>query len=107
MMHQKALLFADHELAAEILKTTAPKEQKSLGRQVRGFTQEVWEANRERIVEEGCYYKFRYGKDEGEGKEDRIGLRAKLLATGEREIVEASPSKDYMSLFHIPRPHSH
>jgi ribA/ribD-fused uncharacterized protein len=107
MMHQKALLFADHEVAAEILKTTAPKEQKSLGRQVRGFTQEVWEANRERIVEEGSYFKFKYGKDEGEGKEDGIGLRAKLLATGEREIVEASPSKDHMSSFPIPRSHSH
>ncbi len=68
MMHQKALLFDDHEVAAQILKTTAPKEQKSLGRQVRGFTQEVWEANRERIVEEGSFFKFKYGKDEGEGK---------------------------------------
>jgi ribA/ribD-fused uncharacterized protein len=107
MMHQKALLFADHEVAAEILKTTAPKEQKSLGRQVRGFTQEVWEANRERIVEEGSYFKFKHGKDEGEGKDDGIGLRAKLLATGEREIVEASPSKYHMSLFPITRSHSH
>jgi ribA/ribD-fused uncharacterized protein len=107
MMHQKAVLFDDHEVAAQILKTTAPKEQKSLGRQVRGFTQKVWEANRERIVEEGSYFKFKYGIDEGEGREDGIGLRAKLLATGEREIVEASPSKDHMSLFFIPSSHSH
>jgi hypothetical protein len=42
-------------------------------------------------VEEGSYFKFKYGKDEGDGKEDGIGLRAKLLGTGEREIVEASP----------------
>jgi len=42
-------------------------------------------------VEEGSYFKFKYGKDEGEGKEDGIGLRAKLLETREREIVEASP----------------
>ena len=91
MMHQKAVLFSDHEVAAQILKTTAPKEQKALGRQVRNFTQDVWEANRERIVEEGSYFKFKYGKDEGDGKGDGIGLRAKLLGTGERKIVEASP----------------
>jgi ribA/ribD-fused uncharacterized protein len=92
MMHQKAVLFSDYEVAAQILKTTAPKEQKALGRKVRNFTQEVWEANRERIVEEGSYFKFKYGKDEGDGKEDGIRLKAKLLGTGERELVEASPS---------------
>jgi ribA/ribD-fused uncharacterized protein len=91
MMHQKAVLFSDLEIAAKILKTTSPKEHKALGRQVRNFTQELWEANRERIVEEGNYFKFKYGTDEGEGKEDGIGLRAKLLGTGNREIVETSP----------------
>jgi ribA/ribD-fused uncharacterized protein len=91
MMHQKAILFSDHEVAAQILKTTAPKEQKALGRQVRNFDQEVWLANRERIVADGSYFKFKNGKDEGEGKGDGIGLRVKLLATGDREIVEASP----------------
>lgn len=91
MMHQKALLFSDHEIAAKILKTTVPKEQKALGRLVSNFSQEIWEANRERIVEEGSYFKFKYGKDEGEGKKDGISLKMKLLGTGEREIVEASP----------------
>lgn len=91
MMHQKALLFSDHEIAAKILQTTVPKEQKALGRLVSNFTQERWEANRERIVEEGSYFKFKFGRDEGEGKEDGIGLKAKLLETGDREIVEVSP----------------
>ncbi|KAH8778135.1 hypothetical protein BGZ57DRAFT_758053 [Hyaloscypha finlandica] len=91
MMHQKAILFSDHEIAAQILKTTVPKEQKALGRRVSNFNQEVWEANRERIVEEGSYFKFKYGEDEGEGKDDGTSLRAKLLGTGDREIVEASP----------------
>lgn len=91
MMHQKALLFSDTEIAAQILKTASPKEQKALGRKVRNFTQNVWEANRERIVEDASYFKFKYGKDEGEGKEDGVGLKAKLLGTGKREIVEASP----------------
>ncbi|KAE9376870.1 DUF1768-domain-containing protein [Stipitochalara longipes BDJ] len=91
MMYQKALLFSDHEIAVQILATTVPKEQKALGRRVSNFTQEVWEANRERIVEEGSYFKFKYGKDEGEGMGDGIGLKVKLLGTGDREIVEASP----------------
>jgi len=42
-------------------------------------------------VEEGSYFKFQYGRDEGERKDDGVGLRAKLLGTGDREIVEASP----------------
>jgi len=91
MMHQKAILFSDSEVATQILGTTSPKEQKALGRQVRNFTQEVWAANRERIVEDGNYFKFKYGKDEGEGKDSGLRLRTKLLSTGHREIVEASP----------------
>jgi ribA/ribD-fused uncharacterized protein len=98
MMHQKAILFSDHEIAAQILKTTVPKEQKALGRRVSNFNQEVWEANRERIVEEGSYFKFKYGEDEGEGKDDGTSLREKLLGTCDREIVEASPmvSPDFL-----------
>ncbi|KAI5845273.1 hypothetical protein DFP73DRAFT_477018 [Morchella snyderi] len=78
MMHQKALLFNDPAIAAEILATTDPRLQRSLGRSVKDFDEGVWVANRSRIVEEGSYYKF-------------IGDPAALLGTGERELVEASP----------------
>jgi len=91
MMHSKAILFSDPVVAAKILKTSSPKAQKKLGRQVKNFDEEVWLANRERIVEEGNYWKYMYGSDEGEGKEDGRGLKEKLLATGNKEIVEASP----------------
>lgn len=47
-------------------------------------------ANRERIVEEGNYWKYVGGRDEGELKDGR-SLKEKLLETGDREIVEASP----------------
>lgn len=100
-MYGKAVLFNDPETAALILETSDPKSQKFLGRAVRNFDEKVWLADREKIVEEGNYLKFKYGKavgelpregmdgEQGEGKEDV--MRKWLLQTGEREIVEASP----------------
>ena len=91
MMHQKAILFSDSEVALQILACTSPKEQKSLGRQVSNFDDKVWKDNRERIVEEASYWKFKKGKDEGVLKRDGVSLRDRLLDTGDREVVEASP----------------
>ncbi|KAH7403537.1 hypothetical protein BKA64DRAFT_669280 [Cadophora sp. MPI-SDFR-AT-0126] len=91
MMHQKAILFSDTEIALKILASTSPKEQKSLGRQVSGFDDKVWKENRERIVEEASYWKFLVGKDEGVLKGEGVSLRDRLLGTGGREVVEASP----------------
>ncbi|PMD48603.1 hypothetical protein L207DRAFT_505637 [Hyaloscypha variabilis F] len=93
MMHQKALLFSDHEIAAKILKTTVPKEQKALGRLVSNFSQEIWEANRERIVEEGSYFKFKWHKPEDEivrdwREGDRRGLpKGQNMGCGVRLIL--------------------
>lgn len=84
MMHQKALLFSDEAIAAEILLAKTPGEQKALGRQVRNFDEKVWNKNRLRIVTQGSYHKFVHSL-EGDG------LKRKLLATGDRELVEASP----------------
>lgn len=53
MMYQKAILFKDSAIAAKILKTTSPKEQKALGRQVSNFDNDIWFENRERIVRDG------------------------------------------------------
>ncbi|KAL2067132.1 hypothetical protein VTL71DRAFT_1556 [Oculimacula yallundae] len=91
MMHQKAILFNDAEIALKILSSTSPKEQKSLGRQVSNFDDVVWKENRERIVEEASYWKFKIGKDEGILKGEGVSLIDRLLGTKEREIVEASP----------------
>lgn len=85
MMYQKAVLFSDLEVGAQILKTTSPKTQKALGREVKNFDNDVWLANRERIVTEGSYHKFVNSLKEGED------LKALLLETGRRELVEASP----------------
>ena len=103
MMYHKARLFEDKETAAEILADPSPQTARTLGRKVTPFSDETWAANRERIVTEASLAKFGRpvtedgfrrgnGDEAGELPEDKGGkLRAALLATGEREIVEASP----------------
>lgn len=81
MMYHKAMLFRDDETAAKIMAATKPRKQKALGREVKGFMGEVWEQNREKIVEEGNWNKFCHAKEEA-------GLMQKLLETGARELVE-------------------
>ena len=85
-MVQKALLFQDAEVARQIMnvKGTGSADMafiKSLGRKVRGFDEEMWVAKRDEIVLQGNLLKFR----------QNAGLKAKLLATGEKNLVEASP----------------
>ncbi|KAJ0160949.1 N-glycosidase [Colletotrichum tanaceti] len=82
MMHGKALLFADADAALAILAADHPRKVKALGRGVRGFDGARWDAERERVVREGNLLKFRGAPH----------LRARLLATGSRELVEASPT---------------
>ncbi|KAH4939238.1 hypothetical protein HBI67_064920 [Parastagonospora nodorum] len=83
MMVQKALLFSDPTTASAMLETTDPARHKALGRQVANFDEKIWDANKERIVEEANWWKFTRTEDAEE-------LCRMLLETGEREIVEAS-----------------
>lgn len=85
MMYQKALLFKDTAIAEQILVASHPREVKELGRQVSGFNHEVWDENREQIVYRGNLLKVT--KPVGGGSE----LLTKLLDTGDRYLVEASP----------------
>lgn len=85
MMHRKALLFAgpSHPISQELEKgwKLHPRTVRDLGRKIPNFNQEVWVQNRFEIVVEGSYLKFSQNGD----------LKQKLLATGNRELVEASP----------------
>ena len=82
-MYHKAIVFDDQEIADKIALEPEPKEQKSLGRQVKGFDNKKWKAEREKIVEDGNWWKFTQPK-EGD-------LSRTLLETGDRLLVEASP----------------
>ncbi|WP_412540614.1 NADAR family protein [Longispora sp. K20-0274] len=81
MMAAKARLFGDDEIAARVLDAGSPGAAKALGRQVRGFDQETWEARRFEIVVTGSVAKF------GQNQH----LETYLLGTGSRVLVEASP----------------
>jgi len=82
MMVQKALLFGDGDVARRTLAITGDmRAVKALGRAVRNFDEVQWAAHRERIVYEGNLEKFRQNPE----------LWAKLDATGDSVIVEASP----------------
>ena len=81
MMAEKARVFGDAALA-RILRAASPREQKALGRRVRGFDEDQWNRVCRGIVYTGNLAKF----------SQNDGLLKKLLATGERTIVEASPT---------------
>lgn len=82
MMHCKARLMNDHETATNILHCKTPAEAKTYGRQVRNFNQTLWDAACDAVVQRGNLLKFSQNAELG-----KI-----LLATGDREIVEASPN---------------
>lgn len=84
MMACKALLFNDLDVFNQILAEPSDMARvKALGREVKNFVEEVWNRHREEIVLNGSLAKFR----EERNKE----LRERLLATGEKVLVEASP----------------
>jgi ribA/ribD-fused uncharacterized protein len=81
MMYKKALLFEDEEVANAIMRTNSPKEQKALGRKVRGFNKDRWEDVCREYVYEANYAKFTQNPY----------MLEELKTYGHREIVEASP----------------
>jgi ribA/ribD-fused uncharacterized protein len=85
MMYHKALTFKDTATAKEIMLTSSPRKCKALGGKAKGFDANVWDAIKQSVVEQGSYYKYTRGVSD-----DAEGLKRKLLATGERELVEAS-----------------
>lgn len=58
MMAEKARLFGDDEMLAEILESETPREAKALGRKVRNFDPDVWNEHKFEIVVRGNLAKF-------------------------------------------------
>jgi ribA/ribD-fused uncharacterized protein len=81
MMAAKARTFDDQATLARILETHDPAAVKQLGREVRGFDGERWDALRFDLVTAGNVAKFG----------DDPGLREFLLDTGQQVLVEAAP----------------
>lgn len=81
MMASKARHFKDEETLAKILATGEPSVQKALGRKVKNFNAEEWSAVAKEYVAIANINKFKDPE-----------LRLFLLGTGNREIVEASPT---------------
>ena len=82
MMAQKAQLFNDTASFKAIIKSPSPKDAKALGRKVQGYDGAAWEAARSEIVVAGNLAKFSQNQR----------LREFLLGTGNKVLVEASPS---------------
>jgi hypothetical protein len=81
MMAGKARLFGDEDAARRAVAPGHPKAAKAVGRSVRGFDEAVWRRERFDLVVAGSTHKFEQHPD----------LRAFLLGTARRVLVEASP----------------
>lgn len=82
-MKKKQELFdpSNQVLAADIMNESNPKNIKNYGRKVKNFTEQTWNVNKYKSMYDGVYAKFLQNPE----------LKAKLLATGEKILVEASP----------------
>jgi ribA/ribD-fused uncharacterized protein len=81
MMAMKADYFGDDDAKAKIMATDSPSEQKSIGRMVKNFNAEAWNA-----VSRGFVYKANIAKFT-----QNQWCMDELIRTGDLEIVEASP----------------
>lgn len=81
MMASKARLFGDEETLRQIMLADHPSDYKNLGRLVKGFVPETWDAHKYRIVVEGNRAKF----------SQNAALQHFLLSTDDAILAEASP----------------
>lgn len=81
MMAEKSRLFEDQEATQKVVLAKTPGEAKRIGREVKGFDEEIWLQHRFDIVVKANLVKFSQNSD----------LKNYLLNTGERVLVEASP----------------
>ena len=82
MMLAKAKMFNDTETYNLILKAEHPREQKALGRKVKGFDADIWMKDCLDIVADIVYDKFSQFKS----------WKEVLMLTDPYVIVEASPT---------------
>ena len=81
-MYFKARYFKDQQIAVEILRTEEPWEAKKLGRMVRNYKDEEWNAVRYHLMYQANFFKYSQNKY----------LEDQLLATGNKILVECNPT---------------
>jgi ribA/ribD-fused uncharacterized protein len=81
-MWAKAKYFDAHDYADKILETPDPMDAKYLGRLVPNYKEDVWDTVREEFMFQACLAKFSQNE----------GCKSCLLGTGDRILVEASPT---------------
>ncbi len=80
-MWWKAVFFQDMRIAGLVAKQPDPAIAKKLGREIKGYDDKLWACVRLGYMTYVCYFKFNQNED----------LKAILLGTGDRTLVEASP----------------
>lgn len=81
MMAKKALLFDDINSYTKIMNIKHPRDMQLLGRQIKYYNQQIWDAHKYEIVYNGNYARFKQNDDQWE----------LLKSTGNLELVEGSP----------------
>lgn len=81
MMYRKAELFGDYDAMTKIMEVQEPKEQKALGRKVKNFDKDIWNANAQEIVYRNNLLRF----------QQNGYLKDMLLSAANFTFVECSP----------------
>jgi len=80
MMHQKALVFHDFDIAKKIISQSDANEIKKLGRAVSNYNETVWNGIRQIVVYQGLLMKFRQNSE----------LKKALIETGSAILAECA-----------------
>jgi ribA/ribD-fused uncharacterized protein len=80
-MYMKARRFNDEESAHNILAAPEAKIAKAFGRGVKNFDSDIWDEVAVGVMTKACTHKFT----------QNIIIRERLIETGDRILVEASP----------------
>lgn len=80
-MWYKAYFFGDEDTMKKLERNITPREAKNLGREVANYRDDLWDCVRYGYMVYVNYLKYTQNED----------LKKKLLETGEKVLVEASP----------------
>lgn len=80
MMHKKAMLFNDNDIAEQIMNTNNVGKIKALGRSIINYNDVIWNGVRQVIIYKGLLEKFKQNKN----------LREQLLSTGNDILAECA-----------------